>query len=196
MANHYYFKNGLCLAISDLTLEEMKKQGSAADLLTSCVATRDRCQALLNFTHWTEPKTGENIGKWLGEKHDGIGIKPDYIESHIVEGASNATSSMNKLEWDTSGERSQKITTDNCDAHKANTTADQASGTSDHVHNLNPQCGESLNKLHKTLSCIGISGKRKGVVRNVQTERPREKVTHMDSAVVTPLDEECKYQSG
>jgi len=79
MANHYYFKNGLCLAISDLTLEEMKKQGFAADLLTSCVATRDRCQVLLDFTHWTEPKTGKNIGKWLGEMHDGVGIKPDYI---------------------------------------------------------------------------------------------------------------------
>jgi len=185
MANHYHFKNGLRLAMSGVTLTEMTKDGLTNDLLKSTVPTRDRCQALLDFTNWTVPKTGELIGEWLGEMHDSVGIKPDYIGSHIVDGASNATSSANKLEWITRGERSQKIVADNCDAHKANTTADQASGTSDHVQNLNPELGTSLNKLHKTFGRVGISSKRKKIVRNVQTERGREKVVRMDQAVAT-----------
>ncbi len=58
---------------------------------------------------------------------------------------------MQSLQWNTSDERSQKIVADGCDAHKINTTASMASGTSKHTNNLNPNLGKSLMLLHDWL---------------------------------------------
>ena len=185
IANHYKFKNGLSLAMSNLTLKEMKNDGTVNELLLSMMPTMDRCQALLDFKSWTIEKSGENIGAWLDDVHGGVGIKADHIGSHIVDGASNATSSMETLAWKTSDERSQRIVTDNCDAHKANTTAGQASGTSGHVTNLNPELGSTLDKLHGWMSSISNSGKRQGIIHHVQAEKNREKCPRISAAVVT-----------
>ena len=100
---------------------------------------------------------------WLDLCHGNTSIKPDYIGSHVVDGAGNAGPSVATLELVTSDERSQKIVTDKCDAHKCNTTANIASGTSDHVNNLNPKLGDDLNHLHEWLGKIERSGERKKV---------------------------------
>ena len=70
------------------------------NLLRSSTPTIARAQALLDFSHFDKPKTGVNIGRWLGAIHDGAGCKPDYINSHTVDGASNAESSVDNLVWE------------------------------------------------------------------------------------------------
>ncbi len=55
---------------------------------------------------------------------------------------------MQTLQWITGEEGSQKIVADGCDAHKVNTVENIASGTSQHVENLNPELGQALKLLH------------------------------------------------
>ena len=55
-------------------------------------------------------------------------------------------------------------------AHKASTTANQASGTSDHANKLNPNIGEALTKLHEWLGKFGISASRKKVMKTFGTK--------------------------
>ena len=144
MKNGYQFKNGLFLAVAQTTLPSV----ISGDLLRSEKGTLHRCQALLDFCMWTQPKTGELIGNWLEECHNAVGCKPGYITSHIVDGAANAAKSLQSLQWNTSKERPQKIVADGCDAHKINTIAGMASGTSKHADNLNPTLGKNLSLLH------------------------------------------------
>eukprot|EP00956_Cyclotella_meneghiniana_P032568 scaffold90139_cov76-Cyclotella_meneghiniana.AAC.1 len=76
-----------------------------------------RLQMLLDFICFELQKTGYNIGMWLELCHNNTSIKPDYIGSHVVDGAGNAGASAATLELVTADERSQKIVTDKCDAH-------------------------------------------------------------------------------
>ena len=46
---------------------------------------------------------------WLDLCHGNTSIKPDYIGSHVVDGAGNAGASVATLELVTSDERSQKL---------------------------------------------------------------------------------------
>ena len=70
-------------------------------------------------------------------------------------------------------------------AHKCNISAGIASGTTDHVVNLNPVCGESLNKLHDWLTKILRNGLRTKVYNNVLTEQEREQWSRLVVAVPT-----------
>jgi hypothetical protein len=98
MANGYQFKNGLFLAIPQTSLPSVLAEG----LLKVEKPTLHRCQALLDFCMWTQPKTGELIGSWLEEYHKAIGCKPNYISSHVVDGAANASKSVQYLQFATS----------------------------------------------------------------------------------------------
>ena len=69
--------------------------------------------------------------------------------------------------------------------HKGSTTANQASGTSSHATNLNPEYGASLTKLHGWLADISCGGACKAVVKYVCQENGREKCSHIEAAVVT-----------
>ena len=91
MADHYRFHNGMFLAVSSTTMKEMMI-AKTTGLLCSVDPKVARLQALLDFSHFDSPKTGENIGHWLGDIHHGVGCKPEFI-SHTVDGASNAGSS-------------------------------------------------------------------------------------------------------
>ena len=184
MINHYHFRNGLCLAVADATMK-MLLSTKTTNFLHSATPTIKRCQALLDFVHFDKPKTGENIGAWLNAIHNDVGCKPSYIGSHVVDGASNAGASVEELQWHTSSERPQKIVAEKCDAHKASTTANQASGTSGHSTNLNPLMEQSLTKLHTWLGKFTMSSARKNVLRNVRNENNREKTVRIDAAVVT-----------
>ena len=121
----------------------------------------------------------------MDEAHAGVGIKPDYIGSHTVDGAANAGSSVQNLQWQTSELRSQKIVAEACDAHKACTSANIASGTSDHKVNMNPECGASLNKVHYWLTAIPRNGPQTKVYDNVLMEQEREKWIRLMAAVLT-----------
>ena len=198
MCKHYKLRNGLTLAISDTTMASMARstRSKPADVLRNTHFQIKRCQALLDFSRFDQPKTGENIGMWLSEVHTRIGIKPDFIGSHMVDGAANAGSSVDVLEWTTTGARSQKIIAQKCDAHKASTTASQASGTSTHVKNLNPDVGIALSKLHGWLTDISRNGQRKAVLRNVQQEKGRVKCHRVDPAVLTRWNSTHKETKG
>jgi hypothetical protein len=185
MANHYSFRNGLFLAVSSTTMKEMVNVEKTTDLLRSVTPIVARLQALLDFAHFESAKTGENIGRWLEDIHGGVGCKPEFINSHTVDGASNAGLSVETLSWNTSEDRSQKIVADQCDAHKISTTADQATGVSGHVSNLNPTLGTCLSLLHWWLERIYRNGGRRKVVLAVQKENGREKCPSMEPAVVT-----------
>ena len=185
MAMHYKFKNGLVLAMSTTTFGDMVKSGDAGNLLKSNIGFRKRCSGLLDFKNFKDPKTGVNIGYWLDDCHRACGAIPDYTGIHIVDGASNATASSDVLELETSGERTQVLITDNCDSHKVSTTSNQASGTSDHVVNLNPACGVMLEKLHKWFGLILGNGQRQKCYNNVKSEHERDKSPALKAAVVT-----------
>lgn len=184
MTNHYRFCNGLTLAVSQTTFEAMMRD-KCIQLISIMTPIILRLQMLLDFLCFVYEKTGYNIGIWLEENHRAIGIKPDYIGSHTVDGAGNAGASVATLELHTSEERSQKIVADKCDAHKCNITANIASGTSDHVTNLNPELGEDLKYLHEWLGKIERSGERKKVLSTVQAQHGRKKTTRIETAVTT-----------
>jgi len=185
IANCYAFKNGQLLAISDTTLKKMKKSGDANKLLMSTEPKEQRVQALLNFEHFDKPKTGENIGAWLEESHENVGCKAEYIGSHVVDGASNAGKSVEVLEWNTKGERSQKIVAGPCDSHNINTTAKQASGLSDHVINLNPDLGKSLKLLRLDMTKLCMYKSCKDILGHCRQEHGREKYTSILYSVLT-----------
>ena len=90
MTEHYDFKNGLCLAVSNTTKQKMIKDGTFADLVANSTSFMDRAQLLFDFSHFLEAKTGENVGHWLDNNHALLGCKPEYLGSHTVDGASNA----------------------------------------------------------------------------------------------------------
>ena len=134
----------------------------------------------------TSPRLAKTSGRgYVDSIHRDVGCKPSYIGSHVVDGASNAGASVEELQWLTSESRPQKILAEKCDAHKASTTANQSSGTSKHVTNINPEMGTSLTKLHGWLGKFSNSSQRKGVLKNAQQEKEREKTVRIDSAVIT-----------
>ncbi len=101
--------------------------------------TIKRCQALLDFLQFDLPKIGQNIGVYLDNIYVDAGCTASYIGSHVIDGALNAGASVEVLEWQTNGDRSQKIIAGKFITHKGSTTANQASGTSSHDINLNPE---------------------------------------------------------
>ena len=98
MVNHYQFKNGLCIAMSNTTMKTLKFTKKTTEIIRSSTPTVKICQALLGFPQFDQPKTGQNIGVYLDNIHVGAGCKASYIGSHIVDGASNAGSSVEELE--------------------------------------------------------------------------------------------------
>ena len=134
---------------------------------------------------WTQPKTGELIGSWLEKCHRDVGCKPGYITSHIVDGAANAGKSVQYRQWNTSEERSQKIIADGCDAHKINTVAGIASGSSYHTNNLNPNLGKSLTLLHDWLVRFFNYKAYQDVLDQVRKENGREIFPRVQRSVIT-----------
>ena len=124
---------------------------------------RGRCQALLDFKHFTKLHTRENIGAWLNSIHLSVECKPAFIWGHTVYGANNSGKSVEPLEFMTEDDRPQKIMTNPCDAHKINTSFTQGYGTSAHMYNLNTKCGNSLTKLHVSFVLTNSSDTRTDV---------------------------------
>lgn len=107
------------------------------------------------------------------------------IGSHSVDGASNATASVNELEWTTRDERSGKIIAQGCNAHKIQLAMNDASGVSGKKNNLNAALGRTLNLLHETLVRLCASGARIDIFEEVQKEHGRKNLQELDFGVVT-----------
>ena len=185
MTHGYFFQNGLFLAMSSTTKKRLHKSGKYSTLVRSGKPKLHRTQALLDFCEFNKAKTGENIGGWLLDAHIGVGCKPEHITSHTVDGAGNAGASVDHLEWQTRGSRSQKIVATKCDSHKINTTSAQASGTSKHVTNLDPDLGASLTRLHLAVTRVCNYKSCQDVFKNVQQEHGRKKTLRLKYSVLT-----------
>ena len=185
MCPAYHFRNGMFLVVSNTTMKKLIRRGLSKELLESTTPTTHRVQALLHFGIFEKAKSGVNIGEMLEEVHSNVGIKPEFIGSHTVDGASNAGASVDTLVWNTEQERSQKIHFDNCDAHKINTTSAQASGSSKHVDNMNPVMGEALKILHNEITRMCQYKATKDVYANVKRDHQREKSPRLRPSVVT-----------
>ena len=123
MVNHYQFKNGLCLTMSSTTMKKLKSTKKTTKILRSSTPTIKRCQSLLDVSQFDRPKKWQNIGVCLDNIHVDAGCNASYIGSHIFTGASNTGASFEELQWQTSGDRSQKIIAGKNISHKGSNTA-------------------------------------------------------------------------
>ncbi len=92
---------------------------------------------------------------------------------------------MQTLQWNTGEEHSQKIISDGCDAHKINTVANIASGTSQHVENLISELGQALKLLHGWMVEFTNYKALQEVLDHVRKENGRVKTPRVKSSVVT-----------
>ena len=122
----------------------MKKTGELKGLLTNEVPELYCLEGLGDFCQLNLPKTGENTKKWLLTTHTNLSALPSFIGSHVVDGASNAQSSVEVLSWKTVENRPQTINSGTCISHSTVTAANIGVGTSSHKHNMNPQSGKIL----------------------------------------------------
>ena len=125
-------------------MAKIKKSSLISILLRTDSPTLHRVQALIEFLMMLEKKTGHNIGRMIVKANTTVAIKADYMGGCTVDNASNATKSTKEVKVSTEDSRSQPYITGTCTAHKANTTSDQASGTSKHKKNLDPDLGTLL----------------------------------------------------
>ena len=163
----------------------MRRTGESFGLLNNDTPELQRLEGLGDFCHFDLPKNGENIGTWLHRTHSKLSAQPSFIGSHIVDGASNAQSSVEELKWQSREERPQTITSRSCIAHETSTSAVRGSGTSAHKHNMNPQAGIQLKKLHTHMVVLNRSGTRKAVLTSVRKEEERKKYSAIKSSVQT-----------
>ena len=106
MANRYTFKNGISILVSDTIMESIYKYA-----LLSPKSALAHCQALLDFVHSKKSHIGEKVGNWINAIQEGVRRKPYFIVVHVVDVAYNAGKYIEVLEWQTQGERLQKIVT-------------------------------------------------------------------------------------
>ena len=161
--NHYPTKFGV-LAISDTTVQRMKRTGESSGLLHNDTPKLQRLEGLGDFCQFDLPKTGENIGTWLHRTHSQLAAQPSFIGSHVVDGASNAQASVEELKWQSRAERPQTITSRSCIAHETSTSATRGSGTSSHQHNMNPQAGVQLKKATQANGCTQQERNKEGSI--------------------------------
>ena len=180
MDNRYKFKNRLSIFVLDTTMKFIYK-----DVLRYPNPTLSCCQALFDFIHFRKYHTEESFGNWLYAIHKGVGYKPDFIGSHVVDSAYNPGKYVDVLEWKTQGEHPQKIVTSKCDSHTSNTLATQASGKSGHKHNMKPGFDVSPSKLQSIIVNMERLGTRMKVYDDVQNEHRCKKFQTLDFAVQT-----------
>ena len=116
MANSYPLHDGTRIFVSDTTMK-LKMKNKCVDKFCSISPKLERCQALIDFTLFDLELSGHNIGCWLEDAHILVGCLSGYIGSHTVDGASNAGTAVEELQWNTGNERTTQIVTSKCDAH-------------------------------------------------------------------------------
>lgn len=175
MAKQYHLNNGLCLFVSETTLKRTDDKAVFRNL----DGKTSRCGALLDFLNFSASHTGENIGNWLHISHERHGCKPDYIGSHVVDGAANAGKAVGLMELMTRESRSSKLAADKCTAHQTNRAAIKASGTGGYATNHNPSLGGALTKLHEAIVRVQGSGVRNNVYLQVAKDRGRKPILNL-----------------
>lgn len=185
ITNHYKFNNGLELAISDTTLKEMMKNGEADLLLRSTTPVLGRTTFLGNFQRVEGIKSAEKLAEFCMDAHTRVGWQMSDMISHTVDSAANAVAGAEEMKFLTQDARPHDIHMMKCMPHKASTSAMAASGTSDHVENLNPTAGEILKKCHRLSERIHRKRPRRDAVVAVHKARKRTKYPSIQPGVVT-----------
>ena len=137
IAKRYQFKNGLELAISNTTFNEMKINGEIELYLRSTNPLLGRSTFLADFCHVDGKKTAEKLADFVISAHNKVNWKMSCIISHVNDSAANAVAGSEEMKFLTKDERPLDIHMMKCMPHKASTAALAASGTSDYVKNLN-----------------------------------------------------------
>ena len=154
-------------------------------MLRSPAPTLSCCQAPGDMVLFDTDHNGAEVGLWLEDSHQGVGCKPSYVGSHTVDGDSTAGKSVEILQWRTKDDMEMQITSRKCDAQQANTSGKRAAGTSAHKVNLNKSLGTRLTLLHTIFFRTSASGKRMGIVKNIQKEHHRTKTVIIEDACKT-----------
>jgi hypothetical protein len=177
ITNGYQMKNGMLLAMSQTTIPQVNSLSviSGDSAAESCV--HHRCQALLDFCTCNKLKMGHLIGCWLEECHRAVRCKPNYISSHIVDGAANAGKSVQTFQWNMGEERSQKIVADGCDAQKIKKCCK-------HCIRNESACGKFESRV-RTGSEATLHKALQEVLDHVRKENGRVKTPQVQSSVVT-----------
>ena len=181
----YKFNNGLELAISDTTLKEMTKHGETNLLLRSTNPVLGQTTFLGNFQRVEGVKSAERLAEFTMDAHSRVGWKMSDMISHTVDSASNAVAGADEMKFLTKDDRPHDIYVMKCMPHKASTSAMAASGTSDHVENLNPTAGEILKKCHRLSERIHRKRARRDAVVAVHKLRKRTKWPSIQPGVCT-----------
>ena len=90
MGMQFVKKNGMHVFMSRKTHEYLTRQNLDGEVLKYGAPVRGRCQALVDFRHFTKPHTGANIGAWLEEAHRTVNCKPSYMYAHNVDGGESS----------------------------------------------------------------------------------------------------------
>ena len=104
---------------------------------------------MLNFEHFSKPKTIENVTAWMFDSLDQVGIKSGDINQLSADGASNAIGSVAEYESLSRTDRSNDVLITRCLAHQNERSAGYASGTLKFAQPKNEALGAILKKSHK-----------------------------------------------
>ena len=185
IAKRYIFKNGLEMAISDTTFNEMAKHGEIGLHLRSTNPLFGRTTFLGDFARVDGKKTAEKLAEFIIASHTKVNWKMSCIISHVVDSAANAVAGSEEMKYLTKDDRPLDVFMMKCMPHKGSTAALAASGTSDHVGNLNPVSGEILNKCHRLTERIHRKRARRDEVEAVHRAKKRTKYPSIQPGVVT-----------
>ena len=177
-------------------MAKIKKSNLISILLRTDSPTLHRVQALIEFLVMLEKKTGRNIGCMIVKANATVAIKADYMGGCTVDNASNATKSTKEVKVSTEDSRSQPNITGTCSAHKANTTSDQALGTSKHKKNLDPDLGASLKLLYRWVAYMNRSRARVDILEIIHKELGREKYFKILIQVITRWSSKHREATG
>ena len=130
-------------------------------------------------------KTAEKLAEFIIASHTKVNWKMSCIISHVVDSAANAVAGSEEMKYLTKDDRPLDVFMMKCMPHKGSTAALAASGTSDHVGNLNPVSGEILNKCHRLTERIHRKRARGDEVEAVHRAKKRTKYPSIQPGVVT-----------
>jgi len=140
---------------------------------------------VLNFEHFSKPKTIENVTAWMFDSLDQVGIKSGDINQLSADGASNAIGSVAEYESLSRTDRSNDVSITRCLAHQNERSAGYASGTLKFAQPKNEALGAILKKSHKIQVDISRAPTRMSVFLSIQKKRERKPLLKPNPSVET-----------
>ena len=99
VVKRYNFINGLELAISDTTLNDMIRHGEAKEELRSLASALEQTMFLGNFQRVESIQSAERLVEFSIDAHTRVGLKMSDIISHIVNSIANTVAGTKKIKF-------------------------------------------------------------------------------------------------